>query len=1010
MKKTVVFCFLTLLCANSIYGQLTRVYTHSDFLFNKGKELYNQKKYAASYRNFEEFLQSTEPTQAGQIEEAEFYMAANAYKLGQENAADLLENHIAQYPYTPFYDQANAMQGMISYDKKRYKTALKSFDLTTQKHLGDEERIEFLFSKGYSSIGTSNYAQASNIFKDLKTINSPYQIPASYYYAYSEYALKNYKTALPDFLKLETNPTYADLIPYYIVQIYYAQKEYDKLNERAENLLTKNPNNKNNSEIYRIQGEIAYKREDYGKAIGYLKNYEKLVQKVLRNDMYLLGLSYYQIQEYGNAVKYLSKATTEADEMTENAYMHLGNAYVKLEDISNARLAFEASIRTNFNKKVREEALFNYALASYQSTTAFGESVKAFEQFLSEFPRSVNADKAYDYLSSVYMFTKNFQAAYQSICKIRKPSAKLLETKQYLLYQLGTEAFTLNKMDEAIKFFSLSLQSSTTGKYAAENLFWRADCYYRTNKLELCIIDLLAFFDNKYAASSSNLATANYALAYGYFSQKDYPEALDWFLKYIEAEKNSKLTSYSDALNRIGDCYFNARDFANAGSYYQKAALSSPNTADYAIFQGAYVSGLQKNYEDKIQKLENLLSKYPKSEYADDALYEIGRSYITMQDESKAVETYVRLLKAYPSGDLARKSALEIGMINFNRNNFEQAIMAYKNVIAKYPGSEESFTALESLETVYIETNDVPAYLAYTRTLGGSIRVATASREDSLSYIASEKQYMIANYSKVIVGMQSYLSKFCAGGRYCTIAQYYLADSYYKLDDKVNALKAFQNLLAINGNQYAEEATTRCAEITFDNKDYPLAQKYFKQLEELAQTTTQRYAGKLGILRCSFFLNDHQSTINIATEIINDLQATDDLKSEARYNRAKAYITIQQPALATEDLILLASNTRTENGAESKYLLAKLYFDQNKPTDAENEVLDFAKKNTPHQFWLARSFVLLADIYIKQNNDFQAKQYLLSLKNNYTVEDEIQKLIIERLEKISAREEQTIIN
>jgi outer membrane protein assembly factor BamD (BamD/ComL family) len=147
MKKLIVFCLLSLLFTNSNYGQLTRTYTNADFLFNEGKALYNQKKYAASYRNFETFLQSTEPIQAGQIEEAEFYLAANAYKMGQENAEEMLENHIFQYPYTPFLDQANAMQGMISYDKKRYKLALKSFDLTTEKHLGEEDRTNFLFSK-----------------------------------------------------------------------------------------------------------------------------------------------------------------------------------------------------------------------------------------------------------------------------------------------------------------------------------------------------------------------------------------------------------------------------------------------------------------------------------------------------------------------------------------------------------------------------------------------------------------------------------------------------------------------------------------------------------------------------------------------------------------------------------------------------------------------------------------------------------------------------------------------
>ena len=90
--------------------------------------------------------------------------------------------------------------------------------------------------------------------------------------------------------------------------------------------------------------------------------------------------------------------------------------------------------------------------------------------------------------------------------------------------------------------------------------------------------------------------------------------------------------------------------------------------------------------------------------------------------------------------------------------------------------------------------------------------------------------------------------------------------------------------------------------------------------------------------------------------------------------------------------------------------MANLYFDQGKMTDVEKTVLDFARKNTPHQFWLARSFVLLADMYIKQNNDFQAKQYLLSLQRNYKPADEIQTLISDRLNAIGEREKKTIIN
>jgi len=166
----------------------------------------------------------------------------------------------------------------------------------------------------------------------------------------------------------------------------------------------------------------------------------------------------------------------------------------------------------------------------------------------------------------------------------------------------------------------------------------------------------------------------------------------------------------------------------------------------------------------------------------------------------------------------------------------------------------------------------------------------------------------------------------------------------------------------------------------------------------------------LGILRCSYFLNDHQTTIRVASEITADPHSSDELKAEASYNRAKAYLALKQYKEAEPELKTLAADTRTENGAEAKFLLANLYFDQGKLSESENEVMDFAKKNTPYQFWLARSFVLLSDVYIKQNNDFQAKQYLLSLQKNYKPADEIQTMITDRLNAISQREKNTIIN
>ena len=1009
MKKILILIAAALMAWN-ISAQHTLNYTNRDAMFLEGKSLYDQRKYAASYTCFEKFLQTTEKTAAGQIQEAEFYLATNAFELRRDNAEKLLVQYVTRHPYTPYADRTNFMLGTLLFEYEKYEEASELFGKVKVKRLAAHERPDFLFRKGYTFVELQEYRQALPIFFELKDSDTRYRLSSTYYYAYCEYQNKNYAAALPEFLQIENNYEYRNIVPYYIVQIYYFQKKYDEVTTRAESLLKNNPKNPSNSEIYRIMGEISYEKRDFGKAIEYLKNYEELSPQVLRNDIYLLGLCYYETAIYPDAVKYLSQATTQQDEMSENAYLHLGNAYVKLGDKTNARLAYEAALRTNFNVSVREEAMYNYALTTYETNTAFNEAITAFSNFLEEFPSSKNADRAKNYFASVLMTTNNYSVAYDALLKIKNPNEKLNNTRQYLLYQMGIEAFNMNSFSSAIDYFTQALGISTASQYAVESYFWRSESYYGRGEIDNSVRDLKSFFANAGARNSVNYTKASYSMAYAYFSQADYNEALQWFLRYVDNERQTSQATYPDALNRIGDCYFYARNFDKSSEFYSKATAISPNTGDYAKFQTAYVAGLQKRYNEKISILNNLLLEYPNSEYADDALYETGRAYVMLGNENSAIEVYRRLLAQYPNSDLSRKAALKIGMFYFNANNQDAAIAAYKNVISSYQGSEEAHTAYQSLEQIYMDKNDAAGFLAYAKDANFTVNSSSENYADSISYFAAERQYINARYDDAARSLNDYLQKYCPNGRYCINARYYLADSYYRLNNKERALAAFNELSQIRGNQYMNEAVMRCAEITYDQKDFSNSLKYFTQLKTLAQTTADKNTATLGILRCSYFLNDNQTTISIANEIIADNNSGSELINEAKHNRAKAYIALNQPNNAISDLKSIATDTKTETGAESKYLLAKIYFDQGKNKEAEDEINDFSKQNTPHFYWLARGIVLLSDVYIRQNNDFQAKQYLLSLQKNYTQQNDIQEMINSRLDEISRRENERIVN
>lgn len=1007
MKKIFLLLSVNLIIASSLFSQQSQIEIGKERLYQKGKELYAQRKYAASISCFEEFLQEVDSDNKSIMQDAEYYVAINSYALKQSRAQLLLEDYIKRNPYSPYRSRVCFMLGRIRYENEKYKHALTWYDEVKEKDLIPQERLEFLYTKAYSLLEMKKYAEAKKIFNSLSNEKNEYSNVATYYSAYIDYLQKNNKSALNGFLKIEETEEYKDIVPYYIVQIYYEEKEYKKSLEHGKKMLESNPNNKNNSEVYRIMGECAYRENVFNEAIVYFGKYEKLAKKLQRNSSYMYGMSFFQEKDYVNAVKYLTRATTPEDSIAQNAYLHLGHSYLLQNDKNNARMAFEAASKTDFSKQIQEEALYNYALSSYETNAAFGESLSALESFIETFPNSKYLDKVYDHIVSIFLSNKNYSSAYQSISKMKTLTPKMKEVKEYVLFQLGTQAFAKSDYKNATKMFSESIAENTDKSFSAQAYLWRGESNYRLGQYQIARKDFETFLSKPQKKSTENLINTYYGIGYTYFSEKSYTNATSWFLKCIQQPQNANSNIKLDALNRLGDCYFYERNFTSARKYYNQVIEAKTKGADYATFQNAFILGLQKRYNEKIEILENLLKTMPNSEYRGNALYEIGRSYVMLEKNSEAISTYQEVVEKYPKNTLARKASLEIGMLYFNIGEAEKAKQAYKQVIAKYKGSDEARTAFESLEALHVETNDVQAFLEYCKTLGRNYAASVSGdKGDSLSFIAAERVYAKEDYTNAIVTLKQYLQQYCisSSSKNCITARYYLASSYYNLEKFDEALNEYKEVSLIDGNKYIEESLIRSAEITYNKKQYEKSQEFFKKLLDEASNTENRNIARLGVLRCSHFQNDYKTTINIANEILAGNITNEELERESRYNRAKAHIALNQTVEAEEDLRFLSQDLMQEMGSESKYLLAQYLFDVKKLDESEAEIFDFIEKNTPYQFWLARCFVLLADIYVEKGDDFQAKQYLLSLRDNYKVQDDIQGLIAERLEKIEKRE------
>ena len=410
-----------------------------------------------------------------------------------------LKTYLEQYPYTTYKDEVYFMSGVLYAEKGKWKNAAKALEQADYKALSRPHQPDYQFYRGYVNLMLQEYERAITYFALLRKSTNPYTQKATYYWGYCQYKLQRYDKALPAFLSLENVNEYQVTVPYFIAQSYYAQGDFTEAQARAEEMLrpsptlpTKGGSESMQGELHRMLGEIYYRKGDYKQAVNHLKAYEQAAKAsaqsrqvgthsdkqteipahsevpIVRNDIYLLGMAEYQIGAYQDAVTHLKQVKQEKDTISESANLTLGHAYRKLGQQEQAKMAYQAAISYGLTPRVSEEALYNYTLCTYEHSSALGESVKAFTAFLKLYPQSQYREQIFTLLSDAFMRSKNYQAALNVLDSLSpavgEDGGGLENTKQYLRYQLGVDAFLQGKMEKSREWMTAVIQGGTVSR------------------------------------------------------------------------------------------------------------------------------------------------------------------------------------------------------------------------------------------------------------------------------------------------------------------------------------------------------------------------------------------------------------------------------------------------------------------------------------------------------------------------------------------------------------------
>lgn len=836
------------------------------------------------------------------------------YRLARLGTAERIGEWVTVHPVHPLTSRLLAMRANLLVRQGSYREALGIYHQGDSDLLPDDERTEARLYEAVAAMHTGQMQRAEQLLQSI-VYEPTHGMDVQYYLGYIYYAQGRYDEALPCLQTAAASYDYRRTAPVYVADCQVQTGHSAEAIRTLQQWRHQTNGTALAAEANRVEGEALYGVRHYDEAVRLLSHYVRSTGQPTRQALYKLGMSQLQTEDYGQAALHLSRsAGTARDAMSQNAWLHAGIAYMKLQQKQQASIAFQQAAEMDHDTAVQEEALYNYALTLHEGASmGFGENVGVFERFLNQFPQSRFAPNVTQHLAEVYLTTKNYRAALNSINKIQHPNPEMLGVKQQVLCNLGVQEYADGLYDAAINH----LKQSITIRPTAEAYYWKGEAEYSLGHYAQAANDL-----RQGTQSTPYHQPATYALGYALLKQKQYADALPQFITVANGTGNTQLRA--DAYNRMGDCQFSARLYDAAYTSYQHAIDTDNSCADYALLQQAFIQGLRGNYQRKIDLLTQFDTKYGSTSlYGADAMFERGRAYVQTNQKQQAISTFTTLRQRFPQSAQARKATNELAMLYHSNGRTEDAIATYKSVIQDHPNTAEAHTALANLKDLYAAQGRVNEYASLAASVGQTVS-------------PTEMDQMVADA----------------------------------------ALRATSQ-----GNDQQ-------------------ALELYRQLEAQTQSSTTRQNALKWQMRCAERLKKHQLTIETATRLLDTGRLADDVQSEAQLARGKAYMATENTNRGVADLQAASKDQRTVFGAQAVVLLAQYAYDTQQYQSAEQVLTPFIDSGTTHTYWLARAFIILADVYAKTGRTVEARQYLLSLRSNYTESEEINSMIEQRLNQL----------
>jgi TolA-binding protein len=980
MQRVSMLLFLLFIVGiSSVSGQQSEIYTHTLSDFDNAVLLYKNKQYQSAQIIFERIKQAdiSQDVQA----DCAYYIGICAIHLNQNNADELMEKFVKDYPTSSKQNQAYIEVAQYYFEQGKFPQALQYFDKVDESALTYEETEKFTFQKGYAYFTAGNKKEATNYFN--KVVNSKeYGSQAKYYLGFMAYEGDDYKEANKYFQQVEGEEKYSEKLSYFKADMHFKLGEFQKAIDAGIAAMPKS-NASEKSELNKIIGESYFNLQQYDKALPYLSAYKGKKGKWNNTDFYQLGYTFYQQKDYENAILQFNKIIDGNDFVAQNGYYHLGECYFKTNKKQQALNAFKSASEMNFDSKIQEDANLNYAKLSYEIGNSYQSVPDVLSSFLAKYPNSPSKNEIETLLINSYITSKNYSAALTLLEKNNSAENKVAYQK--VTFYRGIELYTDGNYQEALAMFKKSIATPRNEKFTARATFWKAETEYGLDNFNEALLSFKQFEGYEQAKSTPEYKNINYNMAYAYFKQKEYEQAGNYFQKFVDGSKDDKVR-LNDAYLRLGDSRFVTSKYWPAMDAYNKAIEMKGIDADYAAFQKALSYGFVSRNDKKIEDFNKFLQNFKTSQYRDDALFELGNTYVTENKTDLAIKTYDQLLTEFKNGSFAAKATLRQGLVYYNGQKDELAIAKFKKVAAEYPRTPEALEAVSTARLIYMDNGKVDEYASWVRTLD-FVAISDADLDND-TYEAAEKQFLQNNTKQAISSLSGYVSKF-PNGIHALKANFYLAQSYFADGLESNAIPNYEFVVNKPRSEFTEQSLARLCEIHLKKEDYTKAVPVLQRLETEADFPQNVTFAQANLMRAYYEQKDYANAVIYADKVLANQKTDNKVKSDAQIIVARSAIQVNDEAKARTAYAKLLTIAKGELAAEALYYEAHFKNKDGKYEESNKTVQKLAKDYSGYKYFGAKGLIVMAKNYYQLKDNFSATSILDSVIKNFSTYSDV---------------------